>query len=161
MFTDPTAIELVEAVTGFLRDEALPALDARHAFLARVSINALEIVARELAQGPGADRAERARVQALLTGGAGTTGESAAGLTSPPCATRDDGEPSLAALNARLCEEIAAGRIARDDPALLAHLRATTLAAVAIDQPGYSGLRLALSAAPPTAQQPPETGEER
>ncbi len=107
------------------------------------------------------DRAERARVQALLTGGAGTTGESAAGLTSPPCATRDDGEPSLAALNARLCEEIAAGRIARDDPALLAHLRATMLAAVAIDQPGYSGLRLALSAAPAHRTAPPETGEER
>jgi len=161
MFTDPTAIELVEAVTGFLRDEALPALDARHAFLARVSINALEIVARELAQGPGADRAERARVQALLTGSAGTAGDPAGRAAASRCATRDDGEPSLAALNTRLCEAIAAGRIAHDDPALLAHLRATTLAAVAIDQPGYSGLRLALSAAPPTPRQPPETGEER
>ena len=53
---------LVRAVAAFLREEALPALEGRNAYLARVSANTLDIVARELESAPGADAAERARM---------------------------------------------------------------------------------------------------
>ena len=126
----PSAAELVRAVAAFLREEALPALDGRNAYLARVSANTLEIVARELDAAPAADAAERARLLALL-------GETA------------DGEARLEQLNAELCRRIEAGEIGAETPGLLAHLWTTTLASVAVDQPGYSGYRRALEEARP------------
>ena len=45
----PTALELLEAVRGFLADEVVPALDGRQRFHARVAANVLAIVAREVA----------------------------------------------------------------------------------------------------------------
>jgi hypothetical protein len=43
-------------------------------------------------------------------------------------------------LNARLCEALRSGAIAPLAPALLAHLRATAIGQIAIDQPSYGGL---------------------
>lgn len=126
----PSAAELVRAVATFLREEALPALEGRNAYLARVSANTLEIVARELDATPAADAAERSRLLALL-GDAG------------------HGEATLGQLNAELCRRIESGAIGADTPGLLGHLWTTTLAAVAVDQPGYSGYRRALGEAPP------------
>lgn len=128
----PSAVELVRAVAAFLRDEALPALEGRNAYLARVSANTLEIVARELDAAPAADAAERARLLGLL-------------------GDADAGGATLEQLNAELCRRIEAGAIGAETPGLLAHLWTTTLAAVAVDQPGYSGYRRALAEAPPTA----------
>lgn len=132
----PSAAELVRAVAAFLRDEALPALEGRTAYLARVSANTLEIVARELESAPAADAAERARLLALL--GRDATDRA-----------------SLFELNAELCRRIEMGDIDADTPGLLAHLWSTTLAALAVDQPGYSGYRRALDEAPPERLLPP------
>jgi len=129
----PSAAELVRAVAAFLRNEALPALEGRNAYLARVSANTLEIVARELDAAPAADAAERARLLALLD-------------------RTDADDATLEQLNAELCSRIEAGTIGAATPGLLAHLWTTTLAAVAVDQPGYSGYRRALEESPPGAE---------
>ena len=129
----PSAAELVRAVAAFLRNEALPALEGRNAYLARVSANTLEIVARELDAAPAADAAERARLLALLD-------------------RTDADDATLEQLNAELCSRIEAGTIGAATPGLVAHLWTTTLAAVAVDQPGYSGYRRALEESPPGAE---------
>ena len=49
-----TASELIDAVATFLKDEVSPTLSGRLAFHARVAVNVLELVKRELALGPAA-----------------------------------------------------------------------------------------------------------
>jgi Domain of unknown function (DUF6285) len=116
----PTAAELVRAVRDFLETQAMPALDGRKAFHARVAVNALAIVERELESGRVACAAEHARLQALLG--------------------RDG---SLAELNRELCRRIRAGEIDPGAAGVRAHLWETTLATVAIDQPKYATYRRA------------------
>jgi aminoglycoside phosphotransferase (APT) family kinase protein len=48
----PTASELLDAVSGFLTDEVMPAAAAQVGFHARVAANVLGIIARELELGP-------------------------------------------------------------------------------------------------------------
>jgi hypothetical protein len=95
----PSALELLRAVRAFLEDEAMPALDPRRSFLARVSANLLDIVARELGGEEEALTAEWSALGALL--GHATT--------SPP--------GSRAALGAavRAWNEELAARIRRGD----------------------------------------------
>ncbi len=121
MHDRPSAAQLVAAVRDFLERTALPELRGHSAFHARVAANALAIVERELALGASQDAAERERLCVLLG---------------------DDGP--LEARNRELCRAIRAGEITRGTPGLLEHLRATTLAKLAVDQPGYSGYRRAL-----------------
>jgi hypothetical protein len=121
MHDAPTADELLDAVSRFLNDVAVPQLSGQAAFHARVAVNALATVRRELAAAPSADAQERARLRALL--GAET----------------DD----LAALNAALCEGLRTGALGLHTPGLLAHLRETLIAQVSVDQPNYSGLAIA------------------
>lgn len=116
MMDQPSALELVTAVREFIEKHAMPELQGRTAFHARVAANALAIVARELEQAAPENDAERRRLQALL---------------------QHDG--TLDSLNRELCHQIRSGRIAWDDPALASHLTTTTLAKVAVDQPNYSG----------------------
>jgi hypothetical protein len=116
MMDQPSALELVTAVREFIEKHAMPELQGRTAFHARVAANALAIVARELEQAAPASEDESRRLQALL---------------------KQDG--TLEALNRELCRQIRSGQIAWNDPALAAHLTAATLAKVAIDQPNYSG----------------------
>ena len=118
----PSAAQLVAAVRDFLERVAQPELSGHSAFHARVAANALAIVERELALGAEQDAAERERLRALL------------GRDGP-----------LEAQNRALCRAIRAGEITADTPGLLEHLRATTLAKLAVDQPGYSGYRRALA----------------
>ena len=125
MHDRPSAAQLVAAVRDFLEKVAQPELRGHSAFHARVAANALAIVERELALGAEQEAAERARLAALL------------GRDGP-----------LEAQNRTLCAEIRAGRISPDTPGLVAHLRATTLAKLAVDQPGYSGYRRALEGNP-------------
>ena len=120
MREQPTAVELIEAVTEFLRAEPTPETAARLAFHTRVAANVLDIVRRELTLGPRADRSEAARLAALL----GREGE-------------------LEDLNTELCDRIAAGSIDLGDPALIDHLWARTLDTLAIDQPNYGTYRRA------------------
>lgn len=114
MHESPSAVELIEAVQRFLLETAAPALSGQAAFHAKVAANALGVVAREIAQRPSADAAEAARLAALLAPGAGA---------------------------ADLADAIREGRIGPQTPGLLAHLRATALDQLAVDQPDYSGGR--------------------
>jgi hypothetical protein len=116
MMDQPSALELVTAVREFIEKHAMPELQGRTAFHARVAANALAIVARELEQGDATNTAEHARLKQIL-GRDGT----------------------LDQLNRELCRRIRSNGIGVDDPALAQHLTATTLAKVAIDQPTYSG----------------------
>ncbi|HEY3610753.1 MAG TPA: phosphotransferase, partial [Pseudonocardiaceae bacterium] len=52
----PSATELVDAVTQFLRTELMPATEGRLNFLARVAANVLDGVGRELVLGPEQER---------------------------------------------------------------------------------------------------------
>jgi len=115
MHEQPSAPELIQAVADFLRDDALPKLDGLTAFHARVAVNVLEIVKRELEMGPRADAAELAGLRALLG--------------------RDG---SLDALNQDLCARIAANEMSLESPGLLQHLLRVALGKLSVDQPGYS-----------------------
>lgn len=116
----PNPEQLLTAVSRFLREDAGPAL-GRHgdhalAYQARVAANMVDTVARQTALAPAADAAERRRLQVLL------------GLPN---------EADLAALNRRLASRLADGAIDSSHPGLAEHLWATTLAKLAVDQPGY------------------------
>jgi hypothetical protein len=114
----PTIAELLTATTAFLREVAMPGLSGHAAFHARVAANALDVVKRELELRPAAERDEHARLRQLL-----------------------HAEGSLAELNALLSRRIASGEVSLQTPGLAAHLWATTLAKVAIDQPTYASYR--------------------
>lgn len=123
MQDQPTAVELLEIAAHFVRNEFGPLLTGHAAFNARVTANVLDIVRRELMLAPEANAREIARLESLL----GETGD-------------------LAALNRRLCERIASGDITLDTPGLADHLWESTLAKLAIDQPGYATYRAVLDA---------------
>ncbi len=123
MREQPSAAELIDAVAGFITSEIAPTLTGRLAFHARVAANALAIVKRELELGPAADRADAGRLKALL----GIEGDNVA-------------------LTEELCRRIESGEIAADDPALIDHLWATTLATLAVDQPNYGTYRRIVAA---------------
>lgn len=116
MISHPTAAELAGAVAAFDAEVPTPG-DARHAFLARVADNARAILAREAESGARLEAQAVERLARLL-----------------------GGQGDFATLNTRLCEALASGEIGPRDPALLAHLRATALAQIDIDQPSYGGL---------------------
>lgn len=118
MMDQPSMRELVEAVRDFIEQKAMPELKGHTAFHARVAANALSIVARELEHGPGSAAGETARLKALLG--------------------RDG---ALEELNRELCRRIREGSFGLDTPGLAEHLTITTRDKVAIDQPGYSGLK--------------------
>ena len=61
----PTAAELAEALRGFLREDVMPAVDARLAFLARVAVNVVGQLERELELGPARERAHAERLARL------------------------------------------------------------------------------------------------
>ncbi len=122
MHDRPSAAQLVAAVRDFLERVAQPELSGHSAFHARVAANALAIVERELTLTAGQDAAERERLRGLL-----------------------GGDGPLEAQNRELCRAIRAGEITLETPGLLEHLRATTLAKLAVDQPTYSGYRRALT----------------
>lgn len=115
MITCPTAGELQQALDLFDQQANGPD-DGRRAFMTRVADNARALLARETALGPAATDAEQARLAALLA---------------------RDGD--AATLNGQLCDALRSGALAPRDPAVLAHLRATALDRIAIDQPTYCG----------------------
>jgi hypothetical protein len=116
----PSAIELLRAVRDFIQDQAIPRLEGRAAFHGRIAVNAIAIVERGLELGPAQEAAERERLEALL----GRSG-------------------SLDDLNRELCQRIRAGEVDLDTPGLAQHLRQTTLAKLAVDQPRYAAYRRA------------------
>lgn len=135
----PTPEQLLTAVARFLREEAGPAL-GRHgdhalAYQARVAANMVDTVARQTQLAPAADAAECQRLQGLL------------GLPAGHADAAD-----LAALNHRLASRLADGSLDSSHPGLADHLWATTLAKLAVDQPGYDTFQR--HAAPPGSTAP-------
>ena len=120
MMDQPSLRELIDAVREFLEKKAMPELMGHTAFHARVAANALAIASRQLEHGADTEREELARLQSLL-GRSGTLEE----------------------LNRALCEAIRSGNVDLVAPDLRHHLEQTTRAKIEIDQPGYSGLRIA------------------
>src|ERR1700678_1022636 len=120
MMDQPSMRELVDAVREFLETKAMPELRGHTAFHARVAANALAIVVRELDESPKSGEEERARLRGLLA---------------------KDGK--LDELNRELCKRIRSGKFTMKTPCLIEHLEKTTRDKVAIDQPGYSGLKQA------------------
>lgn len=116
----PSAAELLVAVKEFLGSEVAPKLEGAAGFKLKVAMNALDIVARETETGAALERDARSRLMAILG---------------------DDG--TYETLSAELSERLRSGVLSYRDPAVVAHLWQTTLAAMAIDNPGYASYRLA------------------
>ena len=117
----PTRDELLEAVVEFLEKRVMPKLDKHTAFHTRVAANLLNIVRRELEQGPKLDAEEVERLKSLLG---------------------EDG--TLEDLNAELCNRIRQGDLDHRNPDLMEHLFLTTMGKVSVDQPIYSAYQRAL-----------------
>lgn len=122
----PTAEELLRAVERFLEAEAVPALEGPTRFHARVAANVVAIAARELETEDAHQAEEWAGLARLL-------GEAEAPLPEG----RERRREALAARNAALVERIRAGEADAGDfrRALLAHLRRTAEAKLAVARP--------------------------
>ena len=120
MMDQPSMHELVEAVRAFIEQKAMPELKGHTAFHARVAGNALAIVARQLERGQPSDAEELAGLRTLL----GRNG-------------------TLEELNRDLCRAIRTGELDILSPELQQHLERVARAKIEIDQPNYSGLRIA------------------
>ncbi|WOR13653.1 DUF6285 domain-containing protein [Hyphomonas sp. FCG-A18] len=127
MHDQPSVSELIAAVKHFIDETAAPNLSGHAGFHARVASNALATVLRDLKARVPNDMAEAKRLRDLL---------------SAPNTV------FLAELNRNLCDRIRSGEITPETPGLLAHLKATTMAQVEVDQPRYSGLKTAKEKSP-------------
>jgi len=122
MQDEPTPEELIKAVADFLRNDIAPLIGGHNAFKLRVSINALDLVTRQLALEQGSDAAELERLSQLL-GKQGSLGE----------------------LNRLLADLIARGELDLQTPGLADHLWQTTMDKLAVDQPNYASYKRELS----------------
>jgi uncharacterized protein DUF6285 len=118
MQDEPTPTELINAVADFLRNDIAPMISGHNAFNLRVSINALDLVARQLTLQQDSDAAEAARLSLLL----GMQG-------------------SLTELNRTLADRIANGELDLQTPGLSDHLWQTTMDKLAVDQPNYASYK--------------------
>ena len=118
MQDEPTPEELIKAVADFLRNDIAPGISGHNAFKLRVSINALDLVTRQLALQQDSDAAEAARLSRLL----GKQG-------------------SLSELNRALTDQIAKGDVDLQTPGLSDHLWQTTMDKLAVDQPNYAAYK--------------------
>jgi hypothetical protein len=118
MQDEPTPEELIKAVADFLRSDIAPGISGHNAFKLRVSINALDLVTRQLARESHSDAAEVSRLSQLL----GVQG-------------------SLAELNRTLADRIAKGELDMQTPGLAEHLWQTTMDKLAVDQPNYASYK--------------------
>jgi hypothetical protein len=118
MQDEPTPEELIKAVADFLRTDIVPVVGGHHAFKLRVALNALDLVARQLALESHSDATEAARLSQLL-----------------------DRQGPLADLNRALAERIASGEADLQTPGIADHLWQTTMDKLAVDQPNYASYR--------------------
>ncbi len=128
----PTPSEVIGAVAAFLKTTVAAQTTGATSFQARVAANALEMMKRELDLAPAEDAAEHERLKALL-GADGTLYE----------------------LNLELARRISDNEIDTKSPALIAHLWATTMAKLAVDQPTYAAYQaeLAKRSGPPDSKE--------
>jgi hypothetical protein len=118
MQDEPTPQELINAVADFLRNDVAPVISGHNAFKLRVSINALDLVMRQLALEQGSDAAELTRLLRLL-----------------------GKEGSLGELNRVLADQIAKGEVDLQTPGLADHLWQTAMDKLAVDQPNYASYK--------------------
>jgi len=118
MQDEPTPEELIKAVADFLRNDIAPEIGGHNAFKLRVSINALDLVTRQLALESRSNTAEAERLSQLL----GMQG-------------------SLPELNRTLADRIAKGELDLQTPGLADHLWQTTMEKLAVDQPNYASYK--------------------
>jgi len=118
MQDEPTPEELIKAVADFLRSDIAPEISGHNAFKLRVSINALDLVTRQLTLEQDSDAAEVCRLSQLL------------GV-----------EDSLTELNRTLADRIAKGELDLQTPGLAEHLWQTTMDKLAVDQPNYASYK--------------------
>lgn len=111
----PTAVEILQAIDGFLQDKVAPQLDPHSQFHLKVTRNLLGLLQREWEQRDDFRHAELQRLQSLL----------------------DNDSADLDALNRELCEGIRSGTLGMENPTLKHHLQATARAKLAIDNPRY------------------------
>src|ERR1700677_2754470 len=118
MQDEPTPKELIKAVADFLRSDIAPEISGHLAFKLRVSINALDLVTRQIVLEQGSDAAEIARLSQLLSR-----------------------QGSLGELNRALADRIAKGEVDLKTPGLADHLWQPTMDKLAVDQPNYASYR--------------------
>ena len=118
MQDEPRPEELIKAVADFLRSDIAPVITGHNAFKLRVSINALDLVSRQLALEDGSDIAEAARLSQLLAM-----------------------QGSLGELNRALADRIATGEVDLQTAGLADHLWQTTMDKLAVDQPNYASYK--------------------
>src|SRR5260370_11721852 len=123
MQDEPTPTELIKAVEDFWRTDIAPVISGHNAFKLRVSINALDLVTRQLALEQDSNTAEAMRLSRLL----GMQG-------------------SLTELNRTLADLIAKGEVGLQTPGLAEHLWQTTMDKLAVDQPNYASYKRELGA---------------
>src|SRR5215467_4423354 len=111
----PTASELLDAVAGFIEQDVAALLDARLRFHARVSVNVLRTLQRELALAPS----HLARQRELLTGLLGR-------------------DADVAELWMDLADAIRRGDFDHRQDELIPVLREITAQKLAIASPGYT-----------------------
>ena len=125
----PTAEELLRAVKDHLEREVLPALsNPKLRFQTLVAANILGVVEREVAHGERAAREELKSLRAL---------DGVA--TSPEPATLADVRDEVGRRTLALCAAIRTGDAA-SRPEVRAHVRAVTLAKLAVANPAYKSL---------------------
>jgi len=124
MQDQPSAIELLEALGAFLREEVAPRLDGGLRFKALVGANVAGIVAREIALGPAQDRDQTERLWKLL----GREGNPPAGSDFAALARELSRE-----LTRRICEGDGDSGSWRTQ--VLIHLRASVREKLAVDNP--------------------------
>jgi hypothetical protein len=129
MQDEPTPMELIKAVADFLRSDIAPGISGHNAFKLRVSINALDLVTRQLTLEQPSDAAEVSRLSQLL----GMQG-------------------SLTELNRTLADRIAKGELDLQTPGLAEHLWQTTMDKLAVDQPNYASYKRELGEGGPATK---------
>jgi hypothetical protein len=123
MQDEPTPEELIKAVAEFLRAEIAPQVTGHAAFKLLVSLNVLDLVARQLALEQASDAKEAARLSHLLA------------MQGP-----------LRDLNRTLADKIAKGEVDLQTSGLAEHLWQTTMDKLAVDQPNYAAYKRELDA---------------
>lgn len=114
----PSSVTLLETIRTFLEREIIPQVDARSAYLLKVTGNVLDILARESVSAADASVRERERLLALL-------------------GVEDAAGADVSALNRVLCERIAKGEQDLSSEVFWQHLLRTTRDRLAIDNPRY------------------------
>jgi hypothetical protein len=118
----PSADAILDAVARTLRNEILPLLSGAAAFNLRVSINAIELVARELTLTPAHAVAAEGMLRELL---------------------KSQGD--LSELRTMMVERLREGSLSLDDERVARCLRTLAAQQLSIDQPKYSALQAMVS----------------